>query len=257
MGNDGGVIANKRYLIATQDPEWKKKQAARAMSEGAAAAALSMCAMSGMSLALPIVCDELGNLFNKEAVIAHVLAASGASEEQPNPEFAHIRSVRRDIVEVKPTFRPEEKESVSSSTSGKKEDDFLFVCPVTGLESNGKHAFVVIRACGCLVSERAVRMLADKSESSACPSCGTVYPEDKSSIGHIVGHEIKVFQTLEEREKSIEKLKVLDNIRKQAKVKKALEKAASNPGAQLSGSKRRLDLDDSEKDGKQARVTKA
>lgn len=38
-------------------------------------------------------------------------------------------------------------------------DSALFVCPVTGLEANGVVRFVVLRKCGTVVAEKAIKQV--------------------------------------------------------------------------------------------------
>ena len=42
----------------------------------------------------------------------------------------------------------------------------MWLCPVTGLEMNGRHPFSFIKTCGCVVSDRALKAL----HSEACPA---------------------------------------------------------------------------------------
>lgn len=55
----------------------------------------------------------------------------------------------QDVLELKPTENP---------AWGKVEDAVRFVCPVTGIEANGRHGgFSALRGCGCVFSDRALR----------------------------------------------------------------------------------------------------
>ena len=97
MGNDGGVIATSRkLLVKTKAAEHKGAEGRARLEAAAAAARLATCALSGAPLRAPapVVCDELGSLFLKEALLVYLLA------KQPSAAFAHIRSLKRDTVAV-------------------------------------------------------------------------------------------------------------------------------------------------------------
>lgn len=144
MGNDGGVIAVKRRFMRnchrkgkTQklDPEaLRKKQ-------------VTTCALTEEPLKEPIVACELGNLYNKEALIERLIDKSLPSA------LAHISSLK-DVVTCH--FSKEEKNG-----------EMRFFCPITMDELNGNHPFVVMRPCGCVVSARALKEI----EASECLAC--------------------------------------------------------------------------------------
>jgi hypothetical protein len=119
-GNDGGVVAVKRaFLIKTKAPEDSKK-----LNEDVEAARVATCALSGEPLRDPIVCDDLGVLYNKEAVLSFLLDGRAAT----SPAFSHLKSLKR-VVGVKATPNPSvEKEKVGG----------LFICPVTGTVATGR-----------------------------------------------------------------------------------------------------------------------
>ncbi len=136
-GNDGGVIAAKRALLVKTATE--NRAGDREVAEEFAAARLTTCALSGEPLREPIVCDELGNLFNKESVLSFVLEGRAASV----PSFAHLRSIKRDVVAVRATPLPEERrragdaaETAGSVAKGRA----IFQCPLTLTEANGRQS---------------------------------------------------------------------------------------------------------------------
>ncbi len=64
-------------------------------------------------------------------------------------------------------------------TAGDQESDVqdsMFVCPIAGLEMNGKYKFYYIRRCGCVMSERAIKEV--KTEVKTCLLCNKPYEED-------------------------------------------------------------------------------
>lgn len=145
------------------------------------------CQLSGMPLAPPCVADELGFLFNKDAVLQarrggecrcccrcwhafrqgppprraaldHVAPAAPRcsqlpqallSKAMPRP-LGHITSLKC-VTELK-------LEAASDSGgAGSGTDGARFACPVTGQALNGKARFVVLRRTGHVVSERALK----------------------------------------------------------------------------------------------------
>ena len=85
---------------------------------------------------------ELGNLFNKTAILTALLDKS----LQVNPAFSYIRS-RKDLQTLKLTANPDQSEKGSAP----------FICPVTKLEMNGQLPFVIVWTTGHVLSEKAVR----------------------------------------------------------------------------------------------------
>jgi hypothetical protein len=191
-GNDGGSTATKRYLLKTKAPEHQQKQRGD-VGEDVAAARLATCALSGEPLRSPLVCDELGHLFNKEAVLGHILEARGAgggggaagvaAPGAAPPAFAHLRSIKKDVVAVKVTRASAGASGGSGSASGaggstaasstsSSTTPAPFVCPVTLLEANGAYPFVVMRGCGCMVSERALRAMTGVGAGSSGGGAG-------------------------------------------------------------------------------------
>lgn len=141
MGNDGGVIAVKRKFMRhgntkargeKLDQEARREQRART------------CAVSSEPLTPPVVACALGNLYNKQALLEALLAKTLPAR------FAHISSLK-DVV-----------------TCHFSTQDAGAYCPVTMLEFNGKHPFVVLPGCGCVLSERAMKEV----QTSECLVCG-------------------------------------------------------------------------------------
>jgi hypothetical protein len=150
MGCDGGSIPKRGDLVKT------KGRALRAedVSENAAVEKASTCAMSHEPLQDPVVVCELGELYNKTAVLQHLLQPVDARVAR----FAHIRN-RNDVFPVTVTFQDQK---------AKKGE---FVCPISETPGNGKSKFAVIRPCGCLVSEKALEQTGGMKQER-CISCG-------------------------------------------------------------------------------------
>lgn len=101
----------------------------------------------------PIVCCELGNLYNKEAILNCLL-------EKTLPEdLHHIRGLK-DLKTL--TFAHDASSSAScsassSSSAAATHSHARFVCPVTKDEFNGLQPFVAVWSTGFVLSEKAIR----------------------------------------------------------------------------------------------------
>ena len=117
---------------------------------------------------LSVAC-ELGRLYNKDVVIEFLLKR----DTFPTDVADHIRNLK-DVIELNLT----EKTAGSSTESDDQNDeasrqDSPFVCPVVGLEMNGKHRFCYLRTCGCVLSERALKEV----KSETCHRCGNPFED--------------------------------------------------------------------------------
>jgi len=147
MGGDGGSYPNARFdmvKLKKADPKAdpKAKERIRWTTDP----------ISRELFKPPIVADCLGNIFNKEALITALL------EKTLPAEFKHLKSLK-DVFLV--NFKPNPSyRAVTERKSAAVEDvgtDFPFICPITGLEVGGKHKFSVMKACGCALSDRALK----------------------------------------------------------------------------------------------------
>ncbi|KAK6320902.1 hypothetical protein J4Q44_G00078780 [Coregonus suidteri] len=102
------------------------------------AARWKYCALSTEKLRRPIVACDLGRLYNKDAVIEYLLDKSA---DRPNSEVvSHLRGIK-DVKELNLTDNPA-WEGERRNTKGDRYEDMhcaMFICPVVGLEMNGKH----------------------------------------------------------------------------------------------------------------------
>lgn len=142
MGGDGGVIANKRKFVrGCRDGEEAKSAEQTAKQQTISKS--KFCAMSSEPLVQPIVACELGNLFNKEAILTALLNKSLPTT------FSHIRGLK-DLKQLILTCVPEYHDGGDLSQ---------FKCPVTQVEFNGIQPFVVLWNSGWVLSESAIREL--------------------------------------------------------------------------------------------------
>ena len=158
MGCDGGSIPKRKELVKQKKkPEQKDKEAE-------IAGRWKYCALSSEPLRKPIVSCPLGRLYNKEAVIQHLL---NKDEPQSNQVAAHIRSLK-DIVELNLTENDSYRKGAEQSGEYVDVADAPYICPMIGLEMNGKYKFLYFRQCGCVISERALKEV----KSDTCHKCG-------------------------------------------------------------------------------------
>ncbi|XP_045547357.1 replication termination factor 2 isoform X3 [Salmo salar] len=150
MGCDGGTIPKRHELV--KGP----KKVEKVDKNAALAARWKYCALSTEKLRRPIVACDLGRLYNKDAVIEYLLDKSA---DRPNSEVAsHLRGIK-DIKELNLTDNPA-WEGERRNTKGDRYEDMhcaMFICPVVGLEMNGKHRFCFLQTCGCVFSDRALK----------------------------------------------------------------------------------------------------
>lgn len=114
--------------------------------------------MTQQKLRRPIVACELGYLYNKEAIIERLLD-SKANKDAANNDFIHIKSLK-DVRELEltdnPAFKRDQRGKDASVGDGGYNDRLTspYVCPIAGLEMNGKFKFVVDWTKGKVLSER-------------------------------------------------------------------------------------------------------
>lgn len=126
----------------------------------------STCALTGEPLCAPVVCCELGMLYNKAPLIEALL---DKASRPLDARFAHVRSLK-DMTAV--TLHPDSdgaaqhggQEPMRAATAADSSEDGLlgrapFQCPVTKLPFNGRHQFYAVRPTGHVVSERALAMM--------------------------------------------------------------------------------------------------
>jgi len=189
MGCDGGTIPKRDELVRT------KKKPEQADRDAENVAKWKHCAITQEELKSPIVSCELGRLYNKEAVIEYLL-----NKEIQSDTAIHIRNLK-DIVNLNLTNNPAYKKGIAE-----KGDEYIdiqlseYICPVTGLEMNGRHRFCYIRKCGCVLSERSLKEI----KANACHRCGVVYDEDEVVFINGSNEDLEVLKNRmnEKREKA-------------------------------------------------------
>lgn len=199
MGNDGGVIAVKRKFMRHGNTKARsEKQDQEALREQRA----RTCAVSSEPLEAPIVACALGNLYNKQALLERLLAKTLPSR------FAHISSLK-DVVTCR----------FSAQESG-------FYCPITMLEFNGKHPFVVLPGCGCVLSERAMKEV----QTMECLVCGAAIADGAEPILLLQPEE-----QYEEKQRAILARKAEEKLAKKEKKHRKKHAAAQDGDAASTG----------------------
>lgn len=162
------------------------------------------CQLSGMPLQAPLVCDEIGNIYNKDAVIRALI------EKNIPKQLGYITSLKH-LTDLQ----------VDSIKGDKPGQPTQFSCPVTGLTFNGKNNFVVIKRGGMSVkgtgyvfSERALKDLPVVVEEIVG---GKWTPEDVCKL-------VSVGEELEERRKALAAER--DQLKAEKKSKKASSSSA-------------------------------
>ncbi|CAG2119687.1 unnamed protein product, partial [Medioppia subpectinata] len=182
MGCDGGTIPKRDELVRTKQ---RREQTDRTVE---LVAKWHYCAISTAKLVEPMVSCELGRLYNKVAVIEYLLDKTST----PNASLCqHIRSLK-DVKPLNLTVKTDYNDK-KPEIDGQYIDtqDSKFVCPVVGIEMNGKYKFCYIRSCGCVMSERALREV----KSDTCHKCNKEYSADDVIVINGTDDEVKQLES--------------------------------------------------------------
>lgn len=224
MGCDGGTIPKRHELV--KGP----KKVEKVDKNAELAARWKYCALSQEKLRRPIVACDLGRFYNKDAVIEYLLDKSA---ERPNVEAAaHIRGIK-DVKELNLTDNPA-WEGERTNTKGDRYEDMhcaMFICPVVGLEMNGKHKFCFLKTCGCVFSERALKEV----KTEICHKCGDPFEEGDIILLNGTKEEVeKLRQRMEERRAKAKAGKKSKKSKGAETVSKADDSQAQGPSSSAS-----------------------
>ncbi|KAL0977884.1 hypothetical protein UPYG_G00162660 [Umbra pygmaea] len=191
MGCDGGTIPKRHELV--KGP----KKVEKVDKNAELAARWKYCALSTEKLRRPIVSCDLGRLYNKDAVIEYLLDKSA---DRPNSEVVtHLRGIK-DVKELNLTDNPA-WEGEMRNTKGDRYEDMncaMFICPVVGLEMNGKHRFCFLQTCGCVFSDRALKEV----KTDICHKCGDPFREEDIVVLNGTKEEVEKRRELMEEKRA-------------------------------------------------------
>ncbi|XP_030839317.1 replication termination factor 2 isoform X1 [Strongylocentrotus purpuratus] len=214
MGGDGGSIPGRQDLVRT------KRKPEKADQNMERVARWHHCALTQEKLRQPMVACELGRLYNKEAVLECLL------DKSKSESALHIKSLK-DVKQLVLTDNP-----AYQGQKGEKGDGYVdthtapYICPVTGLEMNGKYRFCFIWHCGCVVSEKAFKEV----KSDVCHKCGKDLSIEDGILINGSEEDVKILTEkmnkrralakAEKKAKKAQKRKV-DGVKEQAETKSA------------------------------------
>lgn len=220
MGCDGGTIPKRHELVKGPKKVEKVDKNAEMVAKW------KYCALSQEKLRRPIVACEMGRLYNKDAIIEYLLDKSA---ERPNAEaVTHIRGMK-DIKDLILTDNPEWEGERRNAKGDKYEDNCgMFICPVVGLEMNGKHRFCYLQTCGCVFSDRAMKEV----KTEICHKCGDPFKNEDIIILNGTKEEVQKLRVQMEEKRAKAKTK-------KSKKSKAAESLSTSSESQptSSGSK--------------------
>ena len=239
MGGDGGSTALERKFMRGTKSNGVKDSKNTLYTRMVRA---RECALSSQPLREPIVCCELGHLYNKEELLSALLdpnIGEGGKGISDRREFRHITKMK-DVKELRfhanPQFMAQScinARSMIRSTASRggcsietatslaaSEGPCPFSCPVTGVEFNGKQPFVALWTTGYVLSEKAIReMDADSLQQEyrpfnrivTLPATTTDSPsleQEMTCCTYTEDDIIKLLpETLEERKAAVDNMK--------------------------------------------------
>lgn len=178
MGCDGGTIPRRDELVKTKKkPEQKDKQAELAFK-------WKHCAIRQLPLQPPVVACSLGRLYSKESVLEGLLDRAALPDSAAH--IKNLRDVRNLNLTSNPAFDGDRAEKGDTGyTDGATSP---YICPVIGLEMNGKYKFCFLWSCGCVVSERALKEV----KSWSCHTCQQPFQETDIVVLNAEGDDLEL-----------------------------------------------------------------
>ncbi|KAF9985848.1 hypothetical protein BGZ75_002474 [Mortierella antarctica] len=155
MGCDGGSIPKRDELVK------QKQRQAKVDQNILNRVHWFTCALSKKALITPVVACGLGKLYNRDAILEFLLDRTAYGDGDQICQ--HVKSLK-DVVTLQLEPNPSFSESHSPSlTNHDQEPVARYVCPITMKEMNGKHRFVYLETCGCVMSEQAMKEIPSKT----------------------------------------------------------------------------------------------
>lgn len=179
MGCDGGTIPRRDELVRVKKkPEQKDKAAELAFK-------WRHCTIKQLPLQQPIVGCTLGRLYSKESVLEGLLDRSTLPESAEH--IKTLKDVKNLNLTPNPAFEANTAEKGDCYTDGGKSP---YICPVIGLEMNGKYKFCFLWSCGCVMSERALKEV----KTTICHQCQQPFAETDIVIINAEGDDLKLME---------------------------------------------------------------
>lgn len=173
MGGDGGSIPARDDLVRTRAKTPPKD------TQLATRQSYSLCRLSNLPLVAPIVADKLGRLYNKTAILQHLLNPELAGHDQ-RLIASHITSLKQ-LTTLHLTPNPafslrKEQDSFDHIGSTQSRPTAPFICPISMREMNGSVRFFYRIPGGSVISEASLREmrkgLGDAEDESVDPVTG-------------------------------------------------------------------------------------
>lgn len=209
QGNDGGSISKRDEMVRTKASVQKVDASLLRQS------LWTVCRLSREPLQAPVVSDALGRLYNKDAVIQHLLQRHQSSDS--TDAIPHIRGLR-DTTDLALTpntlYRP------ASAGQNEQHSVYPFMCPLSARQMDGMHRFVYIAPCGCVVSASGLQatMTDARGESHNCPVCTKEFNAALAKGGKVQGSGVVTINPDKDEE---DKMREKMESRAQHKKKKA------------------------------------
>ncbi|KAF9917305.1 hypothetical protein BX616_001386 [Lobosporangium transversale] len=226
MGCDGGSIPKRDELVKQKQKQTKVDQSILNRVQWFS------CALSKKPLSTPIVSCGLGKLYNRDAILEFLLDRTAYGDG--DRICKHIKSLK-DVVtlqlEPNPSFSPDHSPSL---TNHDQEPVARFICPITMKEMNGKHRFVYLDTCGCVMSEQALKEV----PSTTCIKCAKPFeslnvivlnpkPEEQEAMEEaLLEKQLKALA--EKKEKKKNKASKKEQTEKTGKTDSTLHETSSN-----------------------------
>ncbi|XP_014212510.1 protein RTF2 homolog [Copidosoma floridanum] len=178
MGCDGGTIPRRDELVRVKKkPEKRDKEAELAYR-------WKHCSIRQLPLQAPIVACGFGRLYSKESVLEGLLDRSVLPESAEH--IKNLKDVKNLNLTANPAYEGDKIKNGGYIDDGKSS----FICPVTGLEMNGKYKFCFLWNCGCVMSERALKEI----KSFTCHKCQKPFTDTDIVILNAQEDDLKTMQ---------------------------------------------------------------
>ncbi|KAI8936887.1 hypothetical protein NX059_006123 [Plenodomus lindquistii] len=183
MGNDGGSIPKRRELVKEAAKSLTTAQLKEALTEQQEYS-WSTDPLTRKPLAVPVVSDAAGILYNKDSIIEFLLKDDADADKAEMKKVGTVKGAveggfaelgnfgdrvkgLKDVVEVK--FEVAEQDDGAERTRGER-----WVCPVTGTVLGPSAKAVYIVPCGHAFAGSVVKEV----KGSACLTCNEPYAEN-------------------------------------------------------------------------------